>query len=41
MTFVGILYIPYIAEAIATIKGISVDQVYEATWNNAKAMYRI
>lgn len=35
------LYIPYIAEAIAEIKGIDVDTVYEATWNNAKTLYRL
>ena len=35
------LYIPYIAEAIAQIKGVDVDTVYEATWNNAKTLYRL
>mgnify|MGYP002624458550 CR=1 FL=1 len=34
-------YIPYVAEAIAGIKGISVDEVYETTWNNAVKMYRV
>lgn len=35
------LYIPYVAEKIADIKGISVDEVYEVTWNNATRMYKI
>ncbi len=35
------LYIPHIAEAIAEIKGINIDTVYEATWNNAKTLYRL
>lgn len=34
-------YIPYVAEVIADIKGISVDEVYEITWNNALKMYGI
>lgn len=35
------LYIPHIAEKIAEIKGIHVEQVYEQTMENAKQMYRI
>ena len=35
------LYIPFVAETIAEIKGITVEQVYEATWNNAMKLYRI
>ena len=35
------LYIPHIAEKIAEIKGVSVEQVYEQTMENAKKMYRI
>lgn len=31
----------YVAETISEIKGISVDEVYEATWENAHALYRI
>lgn len=33
--------LPYVAEVISEIKGISVDAVYEATWRNAHALYRI
>lgn len=33
--------LPYVAQAIADIKGIRVDEVYEATWNNAHRLYRI
>lgn len=35
------LNIPYVAEEIAAIKNISVDEVYEATWNNAHRLYHI
>ena len=35
------LYIPYVAKKIAEIKGVSVDEVYETTWNNAVKMYKI
>ena len=31
----------YVAQAIADIKQISVDEVYAATWENAHKMYRI
>lgn len=34
-------YITYVAEEIANIKGISVDEVYETTWNNAFRLYGI
>ena len=33
------LYIPYVAEAIAKIKNISVSDVYSATWENAMKLY--
>lgn len=32
--------LPYIAEAIAQIKGITVEEVMEATTENARAMYK-
>ncbi len=35
------LYIPYAAEVIADIKGISLDELYEITYNNAMRLYRI
>jgi TatD DNase family protein len=35
------LNIPYIAEKLAEIKGVSVDEVYQRTMNNAKEIYRI
>ncbi len=35
------LYIPYVAEAIADIKSVTVDEVYEITWNNALRLYGI
>ncbi len=35
------VYLPYVAEAIATIKGIDVEEVYEKTWDNAHRLYRI
>lgn len=34
-------YIEYVAKEIAGIKGISTDEVYEATWNNAMKLYRM
>lgn len=34
-------YLTYVAEEIAKIKGITYDEVVEATTNNAKALYRI
>ncbi len=33
--------LPYVAQVISEIKGISVDEVYEATWENAHALYRL
>lgn len=33
--------LPYVAQAIADIKRVSVEQVYEETWNNAHRLYRI
>ena len=35
------LNIPYIAEKLAEIKGVSVEEVYERTMKNAKEIYRI
>lgn len=35
------LYIPYIAEEIAAIKGVDISEVYEQTFANGKALYRI
>ena len=35
------LYLPYVAEEIAKIKGVSYDEVLAATVANAKKMYRI
>ena len=32
-------YLTYVAEEIARLKNISVDQVYETTWNNALKLY--
>lgn len=33
--------LPYVVAAIADIKGVPVEQVYEETWNNALKLYRI
>ncbi len=35
------LYLPYVVEEIARIKGISRDEVEDVTFNNAKNMYRL
>ena len=35
------LNLPYVAEQLAQIKGISYEEVVETTYNNAKALYRI
>lgn len=35
------LNIPYVAEKIAEIKGVSADVVYETTYRNAERMYRV
>lgn len=35
------LYLPYVARAIAELKGISEEEVYEITWKNAHALYRL
>lgn len=35
------LYLPYVVEEIARIKGVSIDEVIEVTTNNAKLMYNI
>lgn len=34
-------YLSYVAEKIAEIKKIDVDEVYNTTWNNAHELYRI
>lgn len=34
-------YLTYVAEAIAQIKQLSVEAVYEATWENAHKLYRL
>lgn len=35
------LYLPYVAETLATIKGVDVEEVYQITRENGKQMYRI
>lgn len=35
------LNLPYVAEEIAALKGITPKQVMEATWENAKRLYRL
>lgn len=35
------LYLPYVAETLATIKGVDVEEVYQTTRENGKQMYRI
>ena len=35
------LYLTKVAEEIATIKGVNVDTVYEATFANAKKLYQM
>lgn len=35
------LNIPYIAQAISELKGVSVEEVYDATWENAHRLYGI
>ncbi len=35
------LNLPYVAEEIAALKGITPEQVTEATWENAKRLYRL
>lgn len=35
------LYIPYIIEEIARIRGMSPEEVEQATWENAKKLYRL
>ncbi|MDO5417452.1 MAG: TatD family hydrolase [Lachnospiraceae bacterium] len=35
------LNLSYVAEAIGALKGISAEQVEEATWENAKRLYRL
>ena len=35
------LYLPYVAEAVAAIKGVDREQVEDVTWENAKALYRL
>lgn len=34
-------HLTYVAKAIADLKGITEEEVYEATWKNAHAMYKI
>lgn len=34
-------YLSYVAEAIASIKGITAEEVYAATWDNACRLYKI
>ena len=35
------LNIPYVAEEIAAIKGVSVEEVYNTIWNNSLKLYKI
>lgn len=35
------LYLTYVAEEIAAIKRVSVEEVYEVTYKNAKSLYRL
>ena len=35
------LYLPYVVERIAELKGVTVRQVEEATWENACKLYRL
>ncbi|MDE6626100.1 MAG: YchF/TatD family DNA exonuclease [Lachnospiraceae bacterium] len=35
------LYLEYVAEEIAALKGVAVEEVYEATFHNAASMYQI
>ena len=35
------IYLPYVAETLATIKGVDVEEVYQTTRENGKQMYRI
>lgn len=35
------LYLPYVAEAIAQIKGVSREEVEEATWRNACRFFEL
>lgn len=35
------LNIPYVAEKIAEIKNVSVDELYKITWDNAMKLYRL
>jgi len=35
------LNLPLVADTIAQLKGISVEDVYEITWKNAHDMYKI
>lgn len=35
------IYLPYVAETLATIKGVDVEEVYQTTRENGKQMYMI